>query len=46
MSIHVAVVLVPVKCFDHKGLHQLQKVVIDERSPWSKRFTGTRSTAT
>ena len=24
MSIHVAVGLVPVKCFDHKGLHQLQ----------------------
>ena len=24
MSIHVAVGLVPVKHFDHKGLHQLQ----------------------
>ena len=28
MSIHVAVGLVPVKRFDHKGLHQLQNCYV------------------
>ena len=30
MSIHVAVVLVPVKCFNHEGLHQLRFVTNED----------------
>ena len=56
MSIHVAVGLVPVKRFNPEGLHQLQNPVLqliktynfvtDGRPSGSKRFTGTRPTAT
>ena len=33
MSIHVAVGLVPVECFDHEGLHQLQNSFVTDEDP-------------
>ena len=42
MSIHVAVGLIPVKCFDHEGLHQLQKrVFVADEDPRGRNLCHT-----